>query len=239
MLHEKNMKRNAPIDVVDFHAHILPCADHGSSSIDMSIRQLTYASNFGVKRILATPHFYPNRDSVESFITRRDQAFNKLKCHLSDGAPQLRLGAEVLMCDGIERLSGLDKLFVNGTDTLLLELPYTGFAYEGYRSVRELVKCGVNVVIAHPERYAVNFINNVIDEGAVLQLNAPVISKILISAQIKKWMNSGHVVAVGSDIHRSDKRAYAMFKKAINSVGNIIDFIKEKSDIVWNCAKEI
>ena len=55
-------------DLVDFHAHILPEADHGSSSLEMSLWQLASAKRYGVTRIIATPHFYPHVHTVESLL---------------------------------------------------------------------------------------------------------------------------------------------------------------------------
>ena len=73
------------IEIADFHAHILPCADHGSDSVETSLWQLSSAANHGVTRIIATPHFYPHRHTVEAFSKRRDEAFNALKDHIPNG----------------------------------------------------------------------------------------------------------------------------------------------------------
>lgn len=42
---------------LDYHAHILPGCDHGSSSVDMSLKQINMAKEAGVQTICATPHF--------------------------------------------------------------------------------------------------------------------------------------------------------------------------------------
>ena len=56
---------------LDYHAHILPGCDHGSSSVDMSLKQINMAKEAGVQTICATPHFYPHKESVSSFIESR------------------------------------------------------------------------------------------------------------------------------------------------------------------------
>ena len=38
---------------VDFHSHIIPGADHGSKSVEVSKKQLEIAANAGVKYIVA------------------------------------------------------------------------------------------------------------------------------------------------------------------------------------------
>ncbi|MEE3459824.1 MAG: CpsB/CapC family capsule biosynthesis tyrosine phosphatase, partial [Candidatus Faecousia sp.] len=42
--------------MIDFHAHILPGADHGSDGLETSLRQLALAEEAGVDTIVATPH---------------------------------------------------------------------------------------------------------------------------------------------------------------------------------------
>ena len=64
------------MDIVDFHSHILPEADHGSSSVEESLEQLNLALKRCVTRIVATPHFYPNHDSPERFLRRRASLVN-------------------------------------------------------------------------------------------------------------------------------------------------------------------
>ena len=90
--------------IVDFHSHILPGVDHGSSSLGISIKQIKLASRFGVDRIIATSHFYPHSRSASSFIERRQKAFADLKNAVNDINVKIALGAEVLMCDSVENL---------------------------------------------------------------------------------------------------------------------------------------
>ena len=63
---------------LDYHAHILPGCDHGSSSVDMSLKQMDMAKEAGIQTICATPHFYPHKESVSSFIERRRQTADNL-----------------------------------------------------------------------------------------------------------------------------------------------------------------
>lgn len=67
------MKRgNMKLDLsLDYHAHILPGCDHGSDGLATSLKQVEMAASAGVKTICATPHFYPHKESVESFLRRR------------------------------------------------------------------------------------------------------------------------------------------------------------------------
>ena len=53
---------------IDFHAHVLPHADHGSTSVESSIKQIEEAKKAEVDFIVATPHFYPNKHNLYSFL---------------------------------------------------------------------------------------------------------------------------------------------------------------------------
>lgn len=115
------MKRsNGTIDLsLDYHAHVLPSGDHGSDGLETSLRQLDMAAAAGIRTVCATPHFYPHRESVESFLRRRAECAQLLRAHLPEQVPQICLGAEVLICDGMERLDGLHRLCREGTNELL------------------------------------------------------------------------------------------------------------------------
>lgn len=223
-------------DIVDFHSHILPGADHGTSSVETSLGQLALASAAGVKRIIATPHFYPARHKVEDFIERRSAAWKRLSESLSSDLPDVRVGAEVLVCNGIENLPGLDNLFIHGTNTLLLELPFTDFQYQYAESAERLIEKGIEVVLAHADRYPEEHIAQMLEAGCKIQLNADAFSSLFVKPHIKKWLASGRVIALGSDIHHRDKNAYKLFLKAKKKVGLSIDLIKTESDRIWDAS---
>ena len=132
------MKRsNGGIDLsLDYHAHVLPGCDHGSDRLETSLRQLHMAAAAGIRTICATPHFYPHKESAEAFLRRREECAQLLRAHLPEQAPQICLGAEVLICDGMERLEGLHRLCREGTNELLLEMPFMrGRSLSGTRCI--------------------------------------------------------------------------------------------------------
>lgn len=200
--------------IIDFHAHVLPGADHGSSSLETTLFQLSSAKEHSVKHVIATPHFYPQSHTVDDFLSLRDAAYEKLLPSLDATLPKVTKGAEVLMCDGIERLRGLEKLCVDGTRIILLELPFSVFKTEYCDSVYRLVKEGYEVVLAHVDRYPKEHIEMLLDVGAKCQINAVALSGLLVPNHLKEWIKYGRVIALGSDIHKADKNAYKRFDKA-------------------------
>ena len=222
------------IDIIDFHTHIIPRADHGSSSSDVTRTQLKYARACGITRIVATPHFYPHVENVETFLKRRNACFERLEDINPENLPVVIPGAEVLICDNIEEMPGLDELCIFGTKVILLELPFTDFSNNYVYSVKALINKGYTVVLAHADRYDYRNIDRLISIGAYVQLNADALSGLFVPKHIRRWISDKQVFALGSDIHGCDKKAYKDFKRAINKLGDGIIPIKEYSDTVWH-----
>lgn len=222
-------------DLIDFHSHVLPRADHGSSSVKDSLCQLSMARQSGVTRIVATPHFYPARESVEKFLARRNASYQHLMESLTGDMPELRLGAEVLICDNFENLPGVESLCIHGTHTLLLELPFSDFDKRYKTTVSSLVKRGIDVVLAHADRYDADNINLLVSAGARIQLNAKALSGFFKNRQLYQWIDAGLVDGIGSDIHGTDKSAYKSFVTAQHKIGDErLAKIAENSDKIWN-----
>ncbi len=222
---------------VDFHAHILPGADHGSGSVNETLFQLDSAMKHGVCRIIATPHFYPHRHSVDAFIERRNNGYRALLPALNHNMPKIALAAEVLICDGMENMPGLDKLFIQGTNTLLLELPTNNFSYRYTDSVEQMIKMGIDVIIAHADRYSQSNVNELLGVGARLQLNASSVARLFVKKHITDWISCGKVVALGSDIHGRDNKAYRTFSRAAEKLSSKCESIKTESDKIWQDAE--
>ena len=221
------------MNAVDFHSHILPYADHGSSSLEVSMAQLSLALEHGVKRIVLTPHYYPHRENPESFIARREKCYNKLLNNLGDASPDVRLGAEVLICDNIEEIPRLEDLCVRGTRVLLLELPFTDFSESYVDSVKYLISDGYDVVLAHADRYDPSNIDRLVALGAKIQLNADSLSSLFVKKHIKRWIDNGYVYAIGSDIHGKDVKAYKRFEKALSRI-TASPNVEAFADHVWS-----
>lgn len=198
------MKRgNMKLDLsLDYHAHILPGCDHGSDGLATSLKQVEMAASAGVKTICATPHFYPHKESVESFLRRRKKTAGLLLRELPENAPLIQLGAEVLICDGMERLDGLNRLCREGTNELLLEMPFYAWPESIWDTLYFLCDLAdIQIVLAHAERYPAENIEKLICESVPLQLNAESLTKPLKRKRYLEWIENGYVKYLGSDIH--------------------------------------
>lgn len=206
--------------IVDFHTHILPGADHGSRNIETSLSQLELLCRYGVKRVVATPHFYPERDNVELFLKRREEAAAILKTEMSDSFPQIYEGAEVLVCPGIERMPGLEKLCIKGTNVILLEMPFSGWSDGHIKSVAKISRMGLTAIMAHIDRYPIRDVVRLYEECDVLyQLNGESIASFAGRNKARKLCENLTVAALGSDIHGADKDACKNLLKLYKMLG--------------------
>lgn len=204
--------------MIDFHTHILPNMDDGSSSVDTSIKLLNILKDDGVKFVCLTSHFYPMKESIDEFLLRRNEAYNKLNY---DDIKCL-LGAEVHYYRGISTNDELDKLCLENTNLLLIELSFNTIINDNV--INELVNIknkGYRVLLAHIERYGLdeNIIRNLHNKGILLQINTEFINGIFSSRKALKWLKCGYIDAIGSDTHDLDKRI-PNYAKAMNKIEN-------------------
>lgn len=195
-------KNKAPDLTLDYHAHILPGCDHGSDGTETSLRQLEMARAAGVKTVCATPHFYPHKEDISAFLSRRQKAYQRLQPQLRADDPQLRLGAEVLICQGMERMDELPLLCLEGSQELLLEMPFYQWPNALWDTLQRLQeRQDVQLIIAHADRYPPEDIQELIQAGIPLQLNATCLTKPLRKRRYLSWIKAGYVRYLGSDIH--------------------------------------
>ena len=88
--------------VTDFHSHILPEIDDGSRSVEESIAMLRIEAEQGIRHVVATPHFYPQYQTPEVFLEKRDRAEAILREEMQkhEGLPHL---SEHPLCPGRHR----------------------------------------------------------------------------------------------------------------------------------------
>ncbi len=198
--------------IIDFHSHILPGADHGSKNLETSICQLTAAKQHGIDIVVATPHFYANMENVSEFLSRREAAFNELLPSLSPELPQVLLGSEVLLFAGMENMEELDKLTLQGTNCLLLEMPYNDWDNQIISSLGRICSTGnYTVVLAHIDRYSNKQLNMLEDMDLYYQINVSSLCKLFTRIRLKRYTDSGKVLALGSDIHGTSAKPYVHF----------------------------
>ena len=204
---------------LDYHAHVLPGCDHGSDGVETSRKQLAMAAAAGIRTVCATPHFYPHKESIPSFLQRRAESARLLRESLTADAPQLRLGAEVLICDGMERLDGLPRLCRSETNELLIEMPFYQWPEAIWDTLYALCeRRDIKIVLAHAERYPPEAIEQLIRDNVALQLNSECLTRPLHRKRYLTWIKNGSVKYLGSDIHMLGD-GYRAWEKCVKLLG--------------------
>lgn len=199
---------------IDFHTHILPGIDDGSRNVEMSLRMLAAQREQQVDEIVATPHFYAQKDSVEEFLLRRQRSYEKLKTAMEENGfdQKLYLAAEVYHFQGIGSAGMIPKLCVEGTQTLLLEMPFAQWDSAIYADVEKLVRHQkLKVVLAHIERYyefqkKKEIWNAVMELPVYRQMNAGVFLNWKKRHKAFSIVKEAGSIILGSDCHNTDTR---------------------------------
>lgn len=204
------------MDLVDFHSHILPCIDDGSESVESSLEMLRSSYSQGVKKIVATPHFYPDKINPEDFLARRGMAVEALfeavseQKALGEHFPAVCLGAEVAYFDGISRSRSVSDLCVLGTRLLLVEMPFERWSESNIGELLSLKAKGFRPVVAHYDRYCSyqerDLLDRLIDGGVSIQLNAEAFLRFGTKRQAMDMISSDAVSFLGSDCHNMTTR---------------------------------
>lgn len=211
--------------MIDFHSHILPGIDDGSENVDMSVKMLGMEKASGINTIVATPHFYLSDQSLDSFLTARDEAYEKLLPESEKLGAEIVLGAEVLYTHSLADID-MTKLCVGNTKYMMIELPYKQLSRNFIRSFHSFIGSiypDVVPILAHAERY-LNFTDEeslyeVLNCDIIVQLNSG--SFKMFSPNIKFMHNLiKHDMAhlLGTDCHNLTSRAPNMdiARKALN-----------------------
>ncbi len=199
---------------VDFHTHILPCVDDGSSSLSQTVDMLRAEFQMGIETIVATPHFYADIDTPENFLQRRQRAFENINEAISntDELPRIILGAEVLYFDGIENWDILPSLAIEGTRYILIEMPSAPFSKKSLDTLSVFKeKTGYTPIIAHLDRYITLFrtfnLPEILSQMDVLvQVNASCFLKFPDSVLAIKLLKNNKIHLLGSDCHNLTTR---------------------------------
>lgn len=189
--------------LIDFHSHILPGVDHGCKDDQEAILQRKLASQAKIDVTVATPHFYPHKESFTDFNIRRQASWKRTQ---NIPGPRICLGAEVFICRGMERMPELEQLCIEGTKTLLLEMPCKRWSDGLIETVLEIEHTrGLTVVLAHVERYDPKDVQILFENGIHGQMNVTTLTSFHIKKYFKKWIEAGFIVALGSDLHGTRK----------------------------------
>lgn len=197
--------------MIDFHCHVLPGVDDGSSNIEMTKEMINNSLKQGVEYLCATPHFITEESEI-SLETYKE----KLKL-VKDAFENIEIipGLEIYIDLELPRLYNDNRIWgYNFNRYLLIELPMMEFPIYTEKVFYELRLLGAIPVLAHPERNLrimkePDLLVSLIEQGNLAQLNAGSLCG-QYGTNIKKFAeklvarNLIHIV--GSDGHNNSRR---------------------------------
>ena len=204
------------IGFADFHTHILPKMDDGSHGTLESVEMLCAMRDQGIRRVVATSHFYPETEDPHKFLSRRRVAIEALAKRIEEseheGLPTVYAGAEVAYFDGISTSQMVGELCIEGTNLLLVEMPFRRWSHAVVEEICYLVEnTEIRPVIAHIERhfpYCRNaMIKYLASKGVLIQSNASAFINKLTRHRAAKLVKEGVITLIGSDCHNLTDRA--------------------------------
>lgn len=201
--------------IIDFHSHILPGIDDGSRSVEESLALLQMEAEQGIRHVVATPHFYPQRDNPERFLQRRAKAEGLLRDAMAGQAnmPRLSIGAEVYYFNGMSDSEVISELTIDKNRCILIEMPRAPWTDAMYRELEALyVKRGLLPVVAHVDRYISRFHTHGIfrrleNLPVFVQANAEFFLERATSRMALRMLKKGAIHLLGSDCHNLTDRS--------------------------------
>lgn len=201
--------------VNDFHSHILPQIDDGSSSVQESVAMLEMEAAQGVAHVVATPHFYAQHDTPEHFLKKRKASELVLREAMQEqkGLPEISIGAEVYYFRGISESEILPKLTIGASRYVLVEMPMGSWTDAMYRELAGIhEKQGLIPIIAHIDRYIGLFrTRSILDKlenlPVLIQTNASFFTQLSTRELAFRLLREHRIHLLGSDCHNLTTRA--------------------------------
>lgn len=199
--------------LVDFHTHILPCMDDGSSSVSRSLEMLSLEKKQDIDTVVLTPHFYPDRERPEQFLERRQASHKLLSDALQNGhSPELLVGAEVRFFEGISDCEYLPQFAIENTKCVMVEMPMMRWSKRMLDELYDISqKQELTPIIAHIDRYVDAMrpcvhIEELDELGLLIQASADFFIKRSTRKKALRILERGSIHLLGSDAHNISNR---------------------------------
>ena len=200
--------------LIDFHTHILPGIDDGSKSTEESLAMIRIEAEQNIKHVVMTPHFYTSRESLAHFLERRSRALEHLNAAMGsiENVPQLSVGAEVRIFDGISQSEFLSELAISGTNCILIEMPMPPWSDSLLQELAQIrYQRDLIPIVAHIDRYISPFRTKGIPEAlaklpVLVQASGSFFTNRSTKNLALKLLRDDKIHLLGSDCHNLSSR---------------------------------
>ena len=203
--------------IIDFHSHILPGIDDGSKDIEMSRQMLTASHKQHIDTMVATPHFYADRMSIDAFLHRREYAYQSIIDDADDEEIYLIKGAEVAFFSGMSHAERLEELRIGDTNLILIEMPFREWTDRDIKEIWQIRQRGLQPIMAHLERFYPyqkknDMIESLLEQPVYVQINAESLFDFWGKRKALKLFKEGDAHLLGSDCHNTKDRIQNLAK---------------------------
>jgi protein-tyrosine phosphatase len=197
---------------VDVHSHVVPSGDDGAQRIIEGRGLCREAARHGTAVLYATPHVWPHLVLTEERELLVRANFAELTSE--DLGLELRLGFELTPAPPLLE-QDLRRYALDGTDAVLIEVPFTGGERLLVEICERLEEQGLQPVIAHPERTEAvldrpSLAREFAERGWLLQVNGSSLTGRHggeIESLAWDLVDESLVALIGSDGHRGTRPA--------------------------------
>lgn len=232
--------------MIDMHCHILPGIDDGAKNIEDSLELLRAEKEQGVDKIVFTPHFNPERVSIDVFLKLRAESYESLK--KAEGFSELgietKAGAEVFFSVRLMEMD-ISRLCFEDTGYILIELPTNVRPYGLTHTLTKIMDRGFTPILAHVERYEYfthdpTMLYDLVTAGCAAQVNAAAVvnGPTVRGVSALKYIDWELAQIICSDAHSIDTRppntkaAYSLIEKKLG--GHYTDWLESNSLSIFN-----
>ena len=214
--------------MIDFHSHILPNVDDGSTSMEETIKLIKEAKPVGFTGIISTSHYLQGH--YEFCGEERRKILENVKMYLVPNFTKLYLGSEIYVSPEIlELIKDSKASTINNTRYVLFELPMNSKTLFIKDIVFKLIQNGYKPIIAHPERYSyvqddIEYVEELANMGVLFQANYGSIIGLYGSGAkktLKKLLKNNLISFLGSDVHRVGQ-IYPKIPKILKKLNKLI-----------------
>lgn len=207
-------KKSEPVKLpfrTDIHCHILPGVDDGSPDLNTSVELVKRMRNWGIERIIATPHI--TEATFENTPDILDPVLQDLQDALKTACPGIELTrASENRIDDFFRAQfekGLITTYPN--NYILVENSFIQEPWQLDQFLFDLTIKGYRPILAHPERYYYYFderperYDQLHRAGTLFQINVLSLAGAYTKKEkqvAEKLIEKGYVDFLGTDLHK-------------------------------------
>lgn len=240
---KKKPEENEDLDLAwlqaDMHSHLIPGIDDGSRSMEESLGLIRRLADFGLRKIITTPHIKPEfyRNTPEIITMGLEDLRGAVR---AEGIEiEIDAAAEYFLDEiFLEKLNEGEKLLTFGENYVLVETGFINKPQVLLEIIFHLETSGYQPILAHPERYQYlladkSCLRDLTDRNIPFQINLLSLTGFY-SREVKEFaevlLDSGQVKFLGTDCHNShyldmletlpNSRVYTKLRKSewMNSV---------------------